>query len=119
MKSFVKQCLRAGPNYCIIQPYEHLNQNRTYVIKKVAKFLNLEWNENMLNHEKFVGERIKLSPTEWSTSQVKKPIYDDAIHAWVDRLPKEVLDEVPKLVPMMAKLGYDPYANNSYNRMPL
>ena len=35
----------------------------------------------------------------------------EALHKWVGYIPQDVLDDMPKIVPMLRTLGYDPLAN--------
>jgi hypothetical protein len=39
-------------------------------VKNVAQFLNLSWTNEFLHHEKYVGNKIAVSNTEWSTDQM-------------------------------------------------
>lgn len=48
---------------------------------------------------------------ERSTDQVIKPINIDALSKWVGHIPEDVVEEMPKIAPMLKKLGYDPKAN--------
>lgn len=35
----------------------------------------------------------------------------EALSKWVGKIPADVLQDMPVIAPMLAKLGYDPYAN--------
>lgn len=48
---------------------------------------------------------------ERSTDQVIKPINLEALSKWVGHIPDDVIDEMPRIAPMLQKLGYDPRAN--------
>lgn len=48
---------------------------------------------------------------ERSTDQVIKPVNVEALSKWVGKIPADVLQDMPVIAPMLAKLGYDPYAN--------
>ena len=48
---------------------------------------------------------------ERSTDQVIKPVNVGALSKWVGKIPPDVLQDMAVIAPMLAKLGYDPYAN--------
>lgn len=48
---------------------------------------------------------------ERSTDQVVKAINLEALSKWVGNIPQDVVDDMPKLAPMLRVLGYDPKAN--------
>lgn len=70
-------------------------------------FLEIKWDESMLNHEKHMLN-ISLSSVERSTDQVRKPLYLDALTSWFGKFPADVESELPSLAPMLERLGYDP-----------
>jgi hypothetical protein len=65
-----KQCKNVGPHFCKQVKYEDLILSTKDTIKSVADFLNLTWTEEFLHHEKYVGNKIAISNTEWSTNQM-------------------------------------------------
>ena len=119
VKTYKQSCDQVGPNSCMIVFYEHLVLNKTLTLRKLTKFLDIPWSDSMLNHEKFIGERVKISESEWSTSQIIQPIYTDSINAWVGKIHNKVLKKLKNYAPMLRELGYDPLANNSYNQSPI
>ena len=42
-----------------------------------------------------------------------KPVNIASLYAWVGQIPKNIIDVMPKLAPMLKTLGYDPLANPS------
>lgn len=48
---------------------------------------------------------------ERSSDQVIKPINTEALTKWVGNIPKDIVRDIDKIAPMLAKLGYDPHAN--------
>lgn len=40
-----------------------------------------------------------------------KPVNLDALTKWVGQIPKEVVEDMANIAPMLATLGYDPYGN--------
>ncbi|VDO94132.1 unnamed protein product [Heligmosomoides polygyrus] len=43
--------------------------------------------------------------------KVVKPVNLDALSKWVGAIPKDVIDEMDEVAPMLRQLGYDPHAN--------
>lgn len=76
------QCSKVGSMYCKIIKYEDLVLKPEKVTKDIAEFLNITWTKNFLEHDKYVGSKIVVSNTEWSTDQIKKPIYIDSLNSW-------------------------------------
>jgi len=54
---------------------------------------------------------VSFHRVERSTDQVIKPVNVEALSKWVGKIPADVLQDMPVIAPMLAKLGYDPYAN--------
>lgn len=48
---------------------------------------------------------------ERSSDQVIKPVNLEALTKWVGHIPKDVVDQMADIAPMLSVLGYDPYAN--------
>jgi protein-tyrosine sulfotransferase len=61
-KMFV-QCQLLGSDKCLLVYYEQLVLHPEKVMRKVLKFLDIPWNDNVLHHEKFVNKThgVKLS----------------------------------------------------------
>lgn len=100
-----------GPETCMPVYYEQLVLHPETTTKSIFEFLNITWHENVLHHEKFIGDKIALSKQERSSDQVIKPVNLEALSNWVGKIPKDVLDEMDQIAPMLRKLGYDPLAN--------
>ena len=64
-----EQCKKVGPSYCMPVKYEDLVLHPRPMLEKILKFAGLEWNENVMNHEKHMDD-ISLSAVEKSTDQV-------------------------------------------------
>jgi protein-tyrosine sulfotransferase len=80
------QCDRMGEAACTVVRYESLILNTERVMRRVAKFLDLPWTENFLHHEAFVGKKIQVSNTEWSTGQIKQKLYASSLLNWRDKV---------------------------------
>lgn len=52
-----------------------------------------------------------LSRIERSTDQVIKPVNLEALSKWTGHIPGDVVRDMAQIAPMLARLGYDPYAN--------
>ncbi|RNA17233.1 hypothetical protein BpHYR1_005161 [Brachionus plicatilis] len=66
------QCVRAGKDFCMIVRYESLVTAPETEIRKMINFLGVEWNERVLNHEKYVNSDVKMSETEWSRAGTRR-----------------------------------------------
>lgn len=99
------QCGIIGNKYCKVVRYEDLVLNLKEKTKEISDFLNITWTENFLNHEKFVNSKIKISKTEWSSDQIKKAVYFDALKNWQDKFnfTKEIMDPY---LSIMSDYGY-------------
>ena len=111
VKRMYKMCIEIGPNSCMPVFYEKLILNPEKTMKSVFNFLNIKWNNAVLNHEKFIGKRISLAKYEKSSDQVIKPINLEALNSWVGKIPKDLLDQMDNIAPMLRTLGYNPFAN--------
>lgn len=52
-----------------------------------------------------------LPRIERSTDQVIKPVNLEALSKWTGHIPRDVVRDMAQIAPMLARLGYDPYAN--------
>ncbi|XP_067866446.1 protein-tyrosine sulfotransferase 1-like isoform X2 [Heterodontus francisci] len=113
IETMYNQCLETGFNKCLPVHYEQLVLHPETWMKNVLKFLGVPWNTAVLHHEEMIGKAggVSLSKVERSTDQVIKPVNVEALSKWVGKIPHEVVREMPVIAPMLAKLGYDPYAN--------
>lgn len=113
-ESMYNQCQSLGDKICLPVHYEDLVLHPEKTMRKVMEFLKINWSETVLHHEDYVnkpGGGIELSKLERSTDQVVKPVNTETLSKWVGHIPKDVLDDMAKIAPMLAKLGYDPSAN--------
>lgn len=105
------QCVNAGPESCLPVYYEQLVLHPESSMKEILKFLDIEWSDNVLHHEKYIGDEVSLSKVERSSDQVIKPVNLEALSSWVGHIPDDVVADMDKIAPMLRKLGYDPTAN--------
>uniref|UniRef100_A0A914D070 Protein-tyrosine sulfotransferase n=1 Tax=Acrobeloides nanus TaxID=290746 RepID=A0A914D070_9BILA len=99
-------------------PEQSLSQwNRT--ISQMYKQCVSLGSEICLMHEKFIGKEIKLSPHEFSTSQVKKKLNKEALKSWVGFYSQDLLEKMTEIAPMLNILGYDTAsATPEYDKLP-
>lgn len=107
MDVMYQQCVKVGSGVCLMVHYENLVLHPMQETKRIMDFLEIKWDESMLNHEKHMLN-ISLSSVERSTDQVRKPLYLDALTSWFGKFPADVESELPSLAPMLERLGYDP-----------
>lgn len=105
------QCIEVGSDSCMPVYYEQLVLHPEKTMRSILGFLNISWNEAVLQHEKYIGNEISLSKVERSSDQVIKPVNLEALTSWVGKIPDDVLNQMDAFAPMLRRLGYDPYAN--------
>ncbi|XP_069082975.1 protein-tyrosine sulfotransferase 1 isoform X1 [Pleurodeles waltl] len=113
IETMYSQCMEVGYKRCMLVHYEQLVLHPEQWMRTLLKFLDIPWDESVLHHEEMIGKAggVSLSKVERSTDQVIKPVNVEALSKWVGRIPADVLRDMPVIAPMLAKLGYDPYAN--------
>ena len=111
IKRMYNMCTDVGPKNCLSVYYEKLILSPEMTMKSILNFLNINWNDAVLNHEKYIGKRISLAKYEKSSDQVIKPINLEPLNSWVGKIPKHLLDQMDSIAPMLRTLGYNPYAN--------
>ncbi|XP_048412489.1 protein-tyrosine sulfotransferase 2-like isoform X1 [Stegostoma tigrinum] len=107
------QCMEVGPSRCLSVYYEQLVLHPRKTMEEIMTFLNIPWNDAVLHHEELIGKSggVSLSKIERSTDQVIKPVNLEALTKWVGHIPNSVVEDMARIAPMLAKLGYDPNAN--------
>lgn len=83
--------------------YEDLVFGTVSEIRKVLDFLNLSWEERILNYYAAAKQRRISTP---SYKQVVKPIYREAVARWVN-YGSWLEPVLPVLEPVVKELGYD------------
>lgn len=73
--------------------------------------LQIATSDLLSKKEYFIFLSLFFSRVERSTDQVIKPVNVEALSKWVGKISPDVLRDMPVIAPMLAKLGYDPYAN--------
>lgn len=113
MQAMHNQCETLGPSNCLPVYYEQMVLKPELWLRKILEFLDVPWNDSVLNHEKLIDKPggISLSKLERSTDQVIKPINVEALSKWVGHIPEDVVRDMASVAPMLSVLGYDPAAN--------
>ncbi|XP_076035086.1 tyrosylprotein sulfotransferase isoform X3 [Oratosquilla oratoria] len=106
------QCSELGPEKCLPVYYEQLVLHPKLWMEKILSFLEIQWDDSVLHHEEHINKPggVSLSKVERSSDQVIKPVNLDALTKWVGSIPQDVIDDMANIAPMLAVLGYDPYA---------
>jgi protein-tyrosine sulfotransferase len=104
-----EQCNTIGSQRCILVHYERLILNFNQTMRKLVKFLGVEWTDRFMHHEKYVATRIKVSEVEWSTEQIKQPVFSGALYSWMNRTADlfNLTMTVEKLAKVHRLIGYD------------
>ncbi|XP_012869979.1 PREDICTED: protein-tyrosine sulfotransferase 2 [Dipodomys ordii] len=107
------QCLEVGRDKCLPVYYEQLVLHPRRSLQRILDFLGIAWSDAVLHHEELIGKPggISLSKIERSTDQVIKPVNLEALSKWTGHIPGDVVRDMAQIAPMLARLGYDPYAN--------
>ncbi len=101
-----KQCKKLGPKLCKLVKYEDLVLNTREKMREVSSFLNLTWTDEFLNHQKYVGNKIAISNSEWSTNQIKEKIYTDSLRNWVGNIHFKSYENIAYRYPIFQEFGY-------------
>ena len=102
-----QMCERIGSERCKIVKYERLVRKPKSTIMEVADFLDLAWTNDFLKHNEFVGSKVVVSDTEWSSNQIKKAIYKSSLSAWKGKIIDYNEDAVKNMAPMLDIFGYE------------
>ncbi|CAO2629054.1 protein-tyrosine sulfotransferase 2 [Chionomys nivalis] len=107
------QCMEVGRDKCLPVYYEQLVLHPRRSLKRILDFLGITWSDTVLHHEDLIGKPggVSLSKIERSTDQVIKPVNLEALSKWTGHIPGDVVRDMAQIAPMLARLGYDPYAN--------
>ncbi|XP_025713838.1 protein-tyrosine sulfotransferase 2 isoform X1 [Callorhinus ursinus] len=113
------QCMEVGKDKCLPVYYEQLVLHPRRSLKLILDFLGIAWSDAVLHHEDLIGKPggVSLSNLfflpriERSTDQVIKPVNLEALSKWTGHIPGDVVRDMAQIAPMLARLGYDPYAN--------
>ncbi|CAF0797330.1 unnamed protein product [Brachionus calyciflorus] len=106
MTKALNECNEVGSKSCLKVNYERLVMNPEREIKIVVDFIGEKWSNSLMNHEKYVGSKVKISQTEWSSDQIKRKIHTNAIDFWRGKLPNDIENNFETMAPIFKLLGY-------------
>ena len=106
-------CNSIGPNRCLVVYYEQLVLHPRRWMTLILEYLNIPWDEGVLSHHLKINKPggVRVSAAERSSDQIVKPINTDALTQWVGTYPKDVLEDMNQIAPMLQEFGYDPFMN--------
>jgi len=84
--------------------YEELVADPERTLRQLAAFLNLEWDDRLLQHEESAGKRSFIGTGSYA--QVVEPLYDRSIGRW-KRYREQLAPVLPLLEPWALKFGYE------------
>ena len=85
--NFYRQCINVGAENCMMVRYESLVMFPKQTMVNVTRFLGLSWTEDFLKHDEFIrSKKVAVSETEWSSQQIKNPIYNRSLLNWVGHI---------------------------------
>ncbi len=106
-KSTLNQCRRMGKDICTQIFYENLILNPEKELKELMEFLNEKWDDALLNHEKYIGDKIINIKAGWSSHQIVKPINKMNMTAWINKLYKIGYNQSKINTFMLKEFGYE------------
>ena len=79
----------------------------------ILEYLDIPWDEDVLSHHLKINKPggVRVSAAERSSDQIVKPVNAEALTQWVGTYPKDVLEEMNEIAPMLKLFGYDPLKN--------
>ena len=107
------QCEDLGSDYCFKVYYEQLVLHPGKWLTKIFKFLELDWDEDIMHRETQFNRvhRIFLPNVDHSSDQVVKPVSIEDLFKWVGKMPEDVIEDMANIAPMLEKMGYDAHGN--------
>ncbi|CAH8480831.1 unnamed protein product [Schistosoma turkestanicum] len=104
-----EDCQYIGISRCLPVRYECLILNPRDEIKKVLDFLELPWDDKLLEHEKFVNNTSMLNKYEASSIQIVKSMHNQSLDAWSrndSAIPMEFFKFISDNSTLLKSLGY-------------
>ncbi|CAH8499192.1 unnamed protein product [Schistosoma intercalatum] len=105
----IEDCQHIGIHRCMTVRYECLVIKPKREIQKILNFLDLPWDEKLLNHEKYVNETSMINKYEASSVQFVKAIHKESLYAWSNSnsiIPRNLITTMHKNNSLLARLGY-------------
>ena len=113
IEDMYNQCILVGRERCLPVYYEQLVLKPKYILKKILKFLNIDWNDALLYRGVNFDHKIKQSHEVIST------INNETLYDWLGKIPKYLLEfAYISKHPMLKNLGYDTISEKpDYNKL--
>ena len=102
--SFWEACRNMMPLDVFEVRYETLVADAESVMRPLAGFLGLEWNDGILDHERTAAARGTISTPSYN--QVTQRLYSESSGRW-QRYREQLEPVLPVLLPWAERLGYD------------
>ena len=61
IEKMYEQCIELGPEACLPVYYEQLVLHPEKTMRNILLFLEIPWNEAVIHHEKFIGEKKRFT----------------------------------------------------------
>ncbi|CAH8512556.1 unnamed protein product [Schistosoma rodhaini] len=106
----IKDCQHIGSHRCMTVRYECLVINPKREIRKILNFLDIPWDDKLLNHEQFVNNLSMINKYEASSVQFVKPVHKESLDAWSKNnsiIPRNLIETMHKNNSLLAQLGYN------------
>ena len=103
---FFFQCDNVGEKACMVVRYEDLILKTNETLRNVTQFLGVSWTDDFMRHNEFVGNKIAVSKSEWSSDQIKNPIYMSSINKWRTEIKDYDPSKISRMVKMLKVFGY-------------
>jgi hypothetical protein len=84
--------------------YEDLVLDPERQMRQLVDFLELDWDERVLDHEKSAGRRAFVQTASYA--QITEPLYDRSIGRW-KKYRDQLAPVLPILRPWAAHMGYE------------
>ena len=103
------QCEDLGSDYCFKVYYEQLVLHPRKWLTKIFKFLEIDWDEDIMHQE--TQFTVRAPGISLSSDQVVKPMSIEDLFKWVGKMPEDVIEDMANIAPMLEKMGYDAHGN--------
>ena len=103
------QCEDLGSDYCFKVYYEQLVLHPRKWLTKIFKFLEIDWDEDIMHQE--TQFTVRAPGISLSSDQVVKPVSIEDLFKWVGKMPQDVIEDMANIAPMLEKMGYDAHGN--------
>ena len=88
----------------LVVKYEELIENMEFVVSNILKFMDLQWDEGVLQYQKTALTRDEIRTPSYA--QVVQPLYKNAAYRWVN-YSNELEDCKPVLEKWVQKFRYE------------